>query len=138
MLIRLCISLLQSYDTKEPKTKFLCLEFFRGGGDNLLIINTMKNLFLLIFHPSDYQVVRRMIKQHLGKRCKILILCMLQTQIKKTTDKRLKRYYIHQINPTQLAKILLNLTNLTYLSNILKLLNLLKLPILSNSRVTFL
>ena len=66
---------------------------------------------------------------------------MLQTQIKKTTDKRLKRYYIHQITPTQLAKILPNLTNLTYLSNLPNILNLLKLlnlPILSNSRVTFL
>ena len=63
---------------------------------------------------------------------------MLQTQIKKTTDKRLKRYYIHQINPTQLAKILLNLTYLTYLTYLSNILNLLKLPILSNSRVTFL
>ena len=88
-----------------------------------------------IFHLADYQAVTRMTKQYLGKQCKILIFCMLQTQIKKTTDKRLKRYYIHQITPTQLAKILLNLTNLSNLPNLLNLLN---LPILSNSRVTFL
>lgn len=78
MLIRLCLSLLQSYDTKEPKTKFLSLEFFRGEGDNALIINTMTNLFLRIFHLSDYQIVTSVTKHKRGNPRKILIFWMLQ------------------------------------------------------------
>ena len=82
----MCLSLLQSYDTKEPKTKFLSLEFFRGGGDNALIISTMKKSFLCIFHPVDYQVVTRITKQYLGKVRKTLIFCILQTLVKKIMD----------------------------------------------------
>lgn len=78
MLIRLCLSLLQSYDTKEPKTKFLSLEFFRGAGYNLLIINIMKKSFLCIFHLVDYQAVTRSIKHKRGNLRKTLIFCTLQ------------------------------------------------------------
>jgi hypothetical protein len=49
------------------KTKFLSLEFFRGGGYNSLIINTMKNPFLRIFHLSDYQEVTTAVKGKAGK-----------------------------------------------------------------------
>ena len=92
MLISLCLSLLQSYDTKEPKTKFLSLKFFRGGGYNSLIINTMKNLFLHIFHLTDYQAVTRMTNQYLGKQRKTLIFCVLYKWSKKKGQKRRKRH----------------------------------------------
>lgn len=78
MLIRLSLSLLQSYDTKEPKTKFLSLEFFRGEEDNILIINTMTNSFLRIFHLTDFQAVTSVTKHEYGNPRKILIFCTLQ------------------------------------------------------------
>ena len=82
MLIRLCLSLLQSYDTKEPKTKFLSLKFFRGAEYNLLIINTMTNSFLRIFHLTDYQAVTNTTKYKRGNPRKILIFCTLQVSTK--------------------------------------------------------
>ena len=77
-MIRLCLSLLQSYDTKEPKTKFLSLEYFREKGDNTLIINTMTNSFLRIFHLADYQAVTNTTKHKRGNPRKTLIFCTLQ------------------------------------------------------------
>ena len=81
-MIRLCLSLLQSYDTKEPKTKFLSLEYFRGAGDNALIINTMTNSFLRIFHLTDYQAVTSVTKHKRGNPHKTLIFWMLQVLTK--------------------------------------------------------
>ena len=40
---------------------------FPRGGDNSLIINTMKNLILPIFQPTDNQRVRRPILEQFGK-----------------------------------------------------------------------
>ena len=82
MLIRLSLSLLQSNDTKEPKTKFLSLEFFHGEGDNALIINTMTNSFLRIFHLADYQAVTSTTKHKRGNPHKTLIFCMLEVLTK--------------------------------------------------------
>ena len=82
MLIRLCLSLLQSYYTKDPKTKFLTLEYFRMAWYNPLIINTMKNLFLRIFHLSDYQAVTSTIKHLYVNPRKTLIFCSLQALTK--------------------------------------------------------
>ena len=81
-MIRLSLSLLQSYGTKEPKTKFLSLEFFRGEGDNALIISTMTNSFLLIFHLADYQAVTSATKHKRGNPRKTLIFCTLQALAK--------------------------------------------------------
>ena len=81
-MIRLCLSLLQSYDTKEPKTKFFSLDFFRGVGYNPLIINTMTNSFLRIFHLADYQAVTSAIKHKRGNPRKTLIFYMLQALTK--------------------------------------------------------
>ena len=86
MLIRLSLSLLQSYDTKEPKTKFLSLEFFRGKGDNTLIINTMTNSFLQIFHLSDYQAVTNTTKHEYGKVYKLLIIWILRLGIERLNE----------------------------------------------------
>ena len=96
MLIRLCISLLQSYDTKEPKTKFLSLEFFRGEGDNTLIINTMTNSFLRIFHLSDYQAVTTSLKRKRGNLRKTLIFYMLQVLTKDYGHEHRKYWLISQ------------------------------------------
>ena len=82
-MIRLCLSLLQSYDTKEPKTKFLSLEFFHGEGDNALIINTMKNPFLQIFHLADYQAVTSATEHEYGKASKLLIIWILRLGIER-------------------------------------------------------
>ena len=82
MLIRLCLSLLQSYDTKDPKTKFLSLEYFRRAWYNPLIISTMKNLFLRIFHLSDYQAVTSTTKHLYVNPRKTLIFCPLQVLAK--------------------------------------------------------
>ena len=96
MLIRLCLSLLQSYDTKEPKTKFLSLEYFRGVGHNSLIINTMKNLFLQIFHLSDYQAVTSSTKHKRGNPRKTLIFCTLQVLTKDYGHAHKKYWLIGQ------------------------------------------
>ena len=53
--------------TQNTQNQIFEPRIFPRGGDNLLIINTMKNLFLQIFHLADYQLVTRMIKQYLGK-----------------------------------------------------------------------
>lgn len=82
MLIRSNLSLLQSYDTKEPKTKFLSLEFFHGAGYNSLIINAMTNPFLQIFHLVDYQAVTSATKRKRGNPRKTLIFCILQVLTK--------------------------------------------------------
>ena len=89
-MIRLCLSLLQSYDTKEPKTKFLSLEFFRGEMDNALIINTMTNLFLQIFHLVDYQAVTSATKRKRGKTCKLLIIWILRLGIERLSELQAK------------------------------------------------
>ena len=96
MLIRSNLSLLQSYDTKEPKTKFLSLEFFRGEGDNALIINTMTNSFLQIFHLADYQVVTSATKHKRGNPHKTLIFCMLQVSVKDCGHAQKKYWLIGQ------------------------------------------
>ena len=96
MLIRLCLSLLQSYDTKEPKTKFLSLEYFRGAGYNLLIINTMKNLFLRFFHLADYQAVTNITKYKRGNPRKTLIFCTLQALAKDYGHAHRKYWLINQ------------------------------------------
>ena len=49
------LSLMQRYGEKLHQTKFFGLEFFHEGGGNILIINMLKNLFLLIFHSADNQ-----------------------------------------------------------------------------------
>ena len=96
MLIRLCLSLLQSYETKEPKTKLLSLEFFRGEGDNTLIINTMTNLFLHIFHLADYQAVTNTMKYKYGNLRKTLIFCILQVLTKDYRHEHRKYWLISQ------------------------------------------
>ena len=96
MLIRLCLSLLQSYDTKEPKTKFLSLEFFRWEGDNALIIDTMTNSFLQIFHLSDYQAVTSATKHKRGNPRKTLIFYMLQASTKDYGHAHRKYWLISQ------------------------------------------
>ena len=90
------LSLLQSYDTKEPKTKFLSLEFFRGEGDNALIINTMTNSFLRIFHLSDYQAVTSVSKHKRGNPRKTLIFYMLQALTKDYGHEHRKYWLISQ------------------------------------------
>ena len=80
MLIRLCLSLLQSYDTKEPKTKFLSLEYFRGGGCNSLIINTMKNRFCEFFIYLIISELRRRLCASTETTTKSLIICILHTR----------------------------------------------------------
>lgn len=96
MLIRLCLSLLQSYDTKEPKTKFLSLEFFRGMGYNSLIINIMTNPFLRIFHLADYQAVTSATKYKRGNPRKILMFCILQVLTKDYGHEHRKYWLISQ------------------------------------------
>ena len=93
MLIRLCLSLLQSYDTKEPQTKFLSLKFFRREGDNALIINTMTNSFLRIFHLADYQAVTNTTKHKRGNPRKTLIFCTLQA-LNKDYGHADRRYWL--------------------------------------------
>ena len=95
-MIRLCLSLLQSYDTKEPKTKFLSLEYFRGMGYNLLIINTMKNPFLRFFHLADYRVVTSATKHLYGNARKTLIFYMLQALTKDYGHTHRKYWLIGQ------------------------------------------
>ena len=46
-------------DTKKTKYQIFESPIFPRGGDNYLIINTMKNQFLPIFQPSDYQGVTK-------------------------------------------------------------------------------
>lgn len=95
-MIRLCLSLLQSYDTKEPKTKFLSLEFFRGEVNNTLIINTMTNPLLWIFHLSDYQAVTASLKRKRGNLRKTLIFCTLQVLTKDYGHAHRKYWLIGQ------------------------------------------
>ena len=47
-----------------------------------MIINTMKNTFLRIFHLFDYQAVTSTIKYERGNQHKTLILCALQVLAK--------------------------------------------------------
>ena len=64
--------------------------------DNALIINTMTNLFLQIFHLADYQAVTSVIKHKRGNPRKTLIFYMLQALTKDYGHAHRKYWFIGQ------------------------------------------
>ena len=58
-----------------------------------MIISTMKNSFLRVFHLADYQAVTRITKQDLGKVCKTLIFCTLQV-LAKNYEHAHRKYWL--------------------------------------------
>lgn len=84
-------------EQKQAQNQIFEVQIFpQGGGGNSLIISTMKNLFLLIFHLADYQAVTSATKRKRGNPRKTLIFCALQILTKDYGHAHKKYWLIGQ------------------------------------------